>query len=144
MDNENTANRANQLTTDANAQSTSGGAASSSETAFDVASARALFAKAYPDAVPELITGSSLAEMEASLPVAQQAFARIRDQVAGAGAAGSAASAAGAPGAQTQTAPHVPAGSPPNTAATYTDIDKLPPTELIKRGIEARNRSQHR
>jgi hypothetical protein len=140
MDNENTANRANQLTSDANAQSTSGGAASSSETAFNVDSARALFAKAYPDAVPELITGSSLAEMEASLPIAQQAFARIRDQVAGAGTANPAA----APGAQAPNPPHVPAGSPPNTAATYTDIDKLPPTELIKRGIEARNRSQNR
>ena len=52
----------------------------------DIALARDLVLRAHPEAVQELITGNSLAELLASVPVAEAAFARIagatRDEAA--------------------------------------------------------------
>jgi hypothetical protein len=73
---------------------------------------RDLIVRAHPDAVPELIRGTSLAEMLASLPEAQAVHARIL-----------------ARGSITPTSAHVPAGSairtPPIDAATLSPLAKI-------------------
>jgi hypothetical protein len=75
---------------------------------------RDLIVRAHPDVVPELIRGTSLAEMLASLPEAQAVYARILARSGGAA----------------HPAPtHVPAGSairtPPIDAATLSPMAKI-------------------
>ena len=49
----------------------------------DLALARALILKAHPEIVPELVTGASLAEMLASVPAAEAAWARVIETARG-------------------------------------------------------------
>ncbi len=50
---------------------------SPAETPEATVSLRELVLKAYPDVVPELLTGETVGEMLASLPAAQEAYGRI-------------------------------------------------------------------
>lgn len=90
--------------------------------AGDLAAVVDTYRKANPDAVPELITGSTVAEIEASVPVAKTAYQGIADRFR----AGS-----------TSTAPHVPAGGSP---AVVVDPSTLSTGEKIRRGLAARNK----
>jgi hypothetical protein len=83
---------------------------------------RSLVLRAHPEIVPELLHGDSIETLLASVGPAKAAFARI---------------AAALPPVSLSPAPAVPAGgSPPVTV----DLDRLPASEKIRRGIEARRR----
>lgn len=75
---------------------------------------RDLIARAYPDTVPELISGTTASEMLASVPAAQEAFRRIAEQAR-------------------QSAPPGPAGPVSRSAAV--DIESLPPHVKIREGL---------
>lgn len=118
-----------------------------SETTPDLTSIRDLIAKAHPKTVPELITGTTAEELIASIPAAEAAYERIAGSIAPAAAAGapaaasSAAAGGGTGSAAGAAAPHVPSGQPALTGGSFTDIEKLPPSQLIRRGVEARKRN---
>lgn len=84
---------------------------------------REVVLKAHPDAVPELIAGTSIAELLASVEPARTAFARLSERI----------KPAAAPPA---TPPAVPAGA----ATAAIDPASLPSHELIRRGIGERHR----
>ena len=97
--------------------------------AAELTAARNLVLKANPNAVPELVTGATIAELEASAANATAVYQRIRDNIAGV------ADGSTPPVKQTEAAPaNVPAGA----AAFVVDLNALPPSELIKRGMAAR------
>ncbi len=91
-------------------------------TAEELAAVAALALRAHPDAVPELVSGSSVAELVASLEPARAAYQRIAERVA----------AGGPPGG---TPPVVPAGDAPRLAV---DVEALPAAEKIRRGLATR------
>jgi hypothetical protein len=90
----------------------------------DVAAVRELALRAYPETVPELVGGESVAAILSSLEPAAAAYQRIV-----AGLAPSASSAAAV------AAPHVPAGG---AAAVVVDPERLPSVEKIRRGLTTR------
>lgn len=89
------------------------------EPGTDIALARELVIRAHPAAVQELITGNSLAELLASVPVAEAAFTRIteaaREEVTRASAA------------------RVPGGGGVRSAGS--NIDGLGPLAKIRAGL---------
>lgn len=89
--------------------------------AEDLAAIRALALRAYPDAVPELVGGGSVADLIGSLEPARAAFRRIAEAI----------------GTGTTAAPAVPAGASPRLAV---DPDALPPAEKIRRALADRQR----
>jgi hypothetical protein len=92
--------------------------------AVDLAAVRELVLKAHPDVVPELIAGSSVAELTASIEPAKAAYQRIAEAMA-------------SPlGGRTIAPPSVPAGG----SALAIDPDAIPAAEKIRRGIEAGRR----
>lgn len=96
-------------------------------TADDLASIRDLVIKATPNAVPELVTGATVAELQASAASSASVYDRIRANIEG-------ATGAAPTTAATETPPAVPAGG----AAANPDLSTLPTSELLKRGIAAR------
>lgn len=88
----------------------------------EVVMVRELALRAHPDAVPELVSGSSVAEIVASLEPARAAYRRIAERVGGREAVAPAI-------------PNVPAGSAPPVAI---DPDRLPAAEKIRRGLARR------
>lgn len=100
-------------------------------TSEDLAAARDLVIKANPNAIPEMVAGTTLAELTASAERATAAYERIVSNI-GSVAAGSASSTA-SPADQAAIPPVVPAGG-----AAQVTITDLPPAELIKRGLSAR------
>ena len=104
--------------------------------AFDaVAAVREVVLRAYPEVVPERVSGESVAALLASGEPAA-AYQRVMAGVAArrADAAGTGAMADGAPPVA-PVAPIVPAGS---AAAVALDVAGLPPVEKIRRALEAR------
>ena len=95
-------------------------------TAEDLAAVRELALRAHPDVVPELVVGGSVAEVVASLVGARAAYRRIAEAVGRTPAAGG----GGAP-------PAVPAGDAPRVVV---DLEALPATEKIRRGLAGRGR----
>jgi hypothetical protein len=89
--------------------------------AEDLSAVRELALRAYPDTVPELIGGESVAAILGSVEAAAAAYRRIAEGVV-----------ANAP---TLVAPTVPAGSAPPVAI---DPETLPSVEKIRRGLAAR------
>jgi hypothetical protein len=73
------------LAHDATVEALAAGEATADETPDEGSLLRGLIGRAYPDIVPELVQGETLAEMLASIPAAQAAYARIVE-VARAGA----------------------------------------------------------
>lgn len=96
----------------------------------EVARVREVILVAYPDVVPELVTGGSATELLASVEGAREAYRRIAERVQPVGAA--AAVPASAP--VVPVAPTVPAGATPAVA----DPGDLPTHEMIRRGIAGR------
>lgn len=93
--------------------------------ADDIAAIRDLVLKAHPDVVPELITGTSVAELLSTIAPAQAAYGRLLDTVRSQQQATTSAPV-----------PAVPAGG---SAPVPIDPDRLPPAEKIRRGIHARS-----
>lgn len=87
---------------------------------------------ANPQAVSELIRGSSFAEIQASVEGAKAAYARIAASVGG-HAQANGTQAAGATAPPVAVAPHVPAGG-----GAGVDTSSLPPVEKIKAGLAQR------
>ena len=75
----------------------------------ELAAVRELVLRAHPDVVPELVAGSSVGELVASVEAARAAFRRVAETVA-------------APG-------------PPRVAV---DVELLPAAEKIRRGLVTR------
>jgi hypothetical protein len=94
-----------------------GGAMSAEE----LAAVRELALRAYPETVPELVGGDSVAAVMQSLEPAAAAYRRIAEGVTAAHPA--------------PTAPVVPAGSAPPVSI---DPERLPSVEKIRRGLAAR------
>ena len=90
----------------------------------DLAAVRDLALRAYPETVPELVGGDSVAALLGSLEPAAAAYRRIAEGVA-----------ASAPPPTAPAAPMVPAGSAPLVAI---DPERLPSTEKIRRGLATR------
>jgi len=89
--------------------------------AEELATVRELALRAHPDVVPELVGGSSVAEIVASVEPARAAYQRV---------AGAVSSRVPVP-----EAPVVPAGNAP---AMAVDPDLLPAAEKIRRGLASR------
>ncbi|HEY7035089.1 MAG TPA: hypothetical protein VH482_27360 [Thermomicrobiales bacterium] len=98
-------------------ESTSAGTTVSAE---DLAAVRELILRAHPDVVPELVTGSTVAELTASVEAARAAYAGVIDRQ---------------PTAVT-TPPVVPAGG----ATIVVDPATLPTAEKIRRGLANRTK----
>lgn len=80
----------------------------------EIEAVRDLIARAYPDTVPELISGTTASEMLASVPAAQDAYRRIAEQTR-------------------QSAPPSPAG--PISRSAAVDVEALPPHVKIREGL---------
>lgn len=93
-------------------------------TGEELAAIRELALRAYPETVPELVGGESVAALLGSLEPAAAAYRRIAQGVA-----------ARTPAPATPAVPTVPAGSTPPVAI---DPERLPPVEKIRRALEAR------
>jgi len=89
-------------------------------TAEDLASVRALILQAHPDVVPELVTGTTVAELTASVEAARAAYAGVVSRQP----------------AVTSAPPVVPAGG----ATVVVDPATLPAAEKIRRGIANRTK----
>ena len=87
----------------------------------DLSAVRELALRAYPETVPELVGGESVAAILGSLEPAAAAYRRIAEGVAA--------------NQQAPVAPVVPAGSAPPVAF---DPERLPSVEKIRRGLVAR------
>lgn len=89
----------------------------------DVAAVRAVVLSAYPDCVPELVHGETVAEVLASVEPARAAFARVAAAVS------------------ERSEPPVSAGPPAVPAgggSAVTDPEQLPAAEKVRRGIASR------
>lgn len=105
----------------------------------ELAKVRELVLKANPDVVPDLVRGSSVDELLASVEPARGAYQRIAEQVRGQAASTTVTTEPGATvNAQGETTvvvqpPTVPAGG----AGNVIDPASIPPTEKIRRGLAA-------
>jgi hypothetical protein len=91
----------------------------------DLAAVRKLILLAYPDVVPELVRGGTIAELQAAVGPARAAYRQVADRIA---------AGAGSPAVAPSAPPPVPAGA----AGVLPPLDGLPPGELIKRGLQRR------
>jgi hypothetical protein len=96
-----------------------------------LAAVRELVLKAHPDVVPELITGSTVAELTASIEPARAAFQRIAERLGTGAGQGTAAAPP----------PVVPAGGAP---PVVVDPDTMTPEQKIRSGVEAQRRAADR
>lgn len=108
---------------------------------------RELVLKANPKAVPGLIHGNTLAELEASVPAAAAEYKRIADEAASAATTQTdAATAAQTAAAVTEQKPAEPAQPPavPGGAAPVVvrDLTGLSGEALIKIGLEDRSKQR--
>jgi hypothetical protein len=88
--------------------------------ADDLTTVRDLIVRAHPDIVPELVTGTSIAELTAAIEPARAAYQRIAEQT-------------------TRQAPPVPPSVPAGGAHQIIDPDRLPTAEKLRRGLAARS-----
>ncbi len=95
----------------------------------DLAAVRELALRAHPDTVPELVGGTTVAEIMASLEPARAAYRRAAEH------AGGSAASVGDPSTRV---PPVPAGDAPRAAV---DPDRLSAGEKIRRGLAERHGS---
>lgn len=89
----------------------------------EIATIRDLVLRAHPDVVPELITGTSVAELLSTIEPAQAAYGRLLETVRSSQP-------------RATSVPAVPAGG---SVPVPIDPDRLPPAEKIRRGIHARS-----
>lgn len=93
----------------------------------DLDAARALVLKANPTAIPELVTGTTITELEAAAATATGVYDRILANLSQAGAG------TGTPAKEPEAAPPVTSGA----AASSIDLGSLSSGELIRRGLAA-------
>ncbi len=98
----------------------------------EIAAVRELILRAHQDVVPELIQGSSVAELMASVEPARAAYQAVAQRVQERQGSGESRGSEGAPAEP----PKVPAGG----GVAVVDLDALPTAEKIKRGIAAARR----
>lgn len=91
----------------------------------DVAKLRELVLRAYPEAIPELVQGATLEELEASARLATEVYRRVAGQVREAAAREAASS--------------VPAGQP-GRQRYLMDVEALSPSAKIAEGLRRRER----
>ena len=101
-------------------QGTGSDASVAAVSAEDLAAVRELILRAHPDVVPELVTGSTVAELTASVEAARAAYAGV----------------VGRQAPVVSTPPVVPAGG----ATVVVDPAALPTGEKIRRGLANRPR----
>lgn len=89
---------------------------------------RDLVLQAHREVVPELVGGASLTELLASIEPAREAYANLADRL----------QASPAPGLEAQAVPVVPAGG---TGPAPIDLDRMPASEKLRRGILQRSRN---
>lgn len=87
----------------------------------DIDAVRELVLRAHPDVVPELVRGSSVAELIASVEEARAAYARLET-------------------AWTDSRPEAPAVPAGGGAVLPVDPETIPATEKIRRGLMATQR----
>jgi len=87
----------------------------------DLTAVRKLILTAYPDVVPELVTGATIGELTASVETARAAYAGVISRQPGTTVT-------------PPTAPFVPAGG----ATMVIDPANLPAAEKIRRGLTSR------
>ncbi len=92
----------------------------------DLAMVREVILRAHPDVVPELVRGSSVAELMASIEPARAAFQAVMERTKGSQVGGEDRGQE-----QVQAVPKVPAGG----GMAPVNVDELPTSEKIKRGI---------
>ena len=103
----------------------------------EMTAVRELILRAYPDVVPELVTGGTIGELQASVEPARAAYRQVAERIATSGASAPAPSTAPVSTAAGPTAPpSVPAGA----VAAPVSLDGLPASELIKRGLAGARR----
>lgn len=88
---------------------------------------RELVLQAHREVVPELIVGASLTELLASIEPAREAYANLATRI----------EAGRLPEPQVTTVPEVPAGG---TGPAPLDLDRMPASEKLRRGILQRSR----
>jgi hypothetical protein len=101
----------------------------------DLAKVRELVLRAHPEVVPELVQGSSVDELLASVEPARSAYQRVAEAVRG-GQSSAAPAATDATSAPAIVPPAVPAGG----AANVIDPSALAPMTKIAQGLAARKR----
>ncbi|HET8523661.1 MAG TPA: hypothetical protein VFL82_10515 [Thermomicrobiales bacterium] len=89
----------------------------------DMATVRDLLLRAYPDIVPELINGTTIVELTASIEPARAAYQRIAEQTA-------------------RPAPASPPAVPAGGAQQVIDSDRLPTAEKLRRGLASRGQDR--
>ena len=87
----------------------------------ELAAVREVVLRAHPDVVPELVSGSTVAEVLASVEPARAAYARIAERLT--------------PAAPAPSVPAIPAGG---AGPVPLDPDRLPAPEKIRRGLTTR------
>jgi hypothetical protein len=98
----------------------------------DLSTVRDLILRAHPDAVPELITGGTIAELTASIEPARAAYQRVVE----AALRPDGERGEGGKDGEGPAPPTVPAGGAP----MVVDLDRLPTAELLRRGVAQRSR----
>lgn len=101
--------------------------------ASEIEAARALILGTRPNVIPEMLSGSTIAELSASADAAEAVYQRIADNAIK--AAGGSAAAPPATAAQT---PPAEAVAVPSGTTSVVALDQIPTAELIKRGLAAR------
>jgi hypothetical protein len=100
----------------------------------ELARVRDVILRAHPDVVPEMVQGSSVAELLGSVEAARAAYQGVIERAKGAQAGSEGTGQQ--QGQQQQEPPRVPAGG----GAATVSVDDLPTAEKIKRGIAAARR----
>lgn len=118
----------------ATATETAQPAAASAPSGEVVAKFREYVVRANPDAVPELIAGASIEELEASVGPAKAAYTRVADAARAGAQQGTAAAIAEAQAGSAETPPVVPAGG----NALVIDPAAIPAGEKIRMGLSQR------
>lgn len=107
----------------------------SARAATDLAVIRDLLLKAYPDVVPDLVSGDSTASLLASVEPAREAYARVLATIQANPPPSRLVSGHSTP--STPPPPAIPAGG---GAPLPIDPDRLPASEKIRRGLASGRR----
>jgi hypothetical protein len=100
----------------------------------DLAKVRELVLKAHPDVVPDLVQGSSVDELIASVEPARSAYQRVADAVR------AGATESGVRGTEETTEAASPPVVPAGGATNIVDPSSIPPTGKIARGLAEQKR----
>lgn len=104
------------------------------ETTSELSKVRELILSAFPDLVPELVSGQTVDDLISSVDVARDAFKAVAERIGSSESTG-----AGVTVAATGTAPRVPAGG--GAARQFVvNIEELSPSAKIAEGLRQRTK----